>query len=403
MALARESDLDFRRKDVEYRPVSSSLIERWLGAEQVANISQHARNGFRIPVAIANVPGHVYACPDGDFAGKILCGREANLEQLVLDRFKAEYLAAGRRPFAALAQRLKNGWAAATRVEHGRLHAGFASLSDLISEATTGGKKQVLPFQKVGITAPAAGASQELWRVGNVPAAGATAATADTGTVYDNTQTGGLKQSNPAGGDQLHFVNGMMVSTQAQGSSLLLCDKLFAVNRNYNNAAVQNITGVPTRYQTSTTAPGNIQFTNVTTNLGATPSNIVLTYVDQDGNTAEAGPAQVVRISSTVDTNPLTQPLWVYLLNAGDTGLRALTVFDLSAAMGAGNADRGIYHPIAIIPGIGIANQPSFVDGINTAFNLERIYDGATLVFIEWFKTATTAATYTGSITLCAG
>jgi len=400
--LAKEGDLEFRAKGIRYRPVSSSLIERWLGREQTENISQHAMNGLRIPVPVANVPGHVYACPDGDFAGKILCGQEANLQQLILDRLKVEYLQAGNRPFSALGQRLVNGWRSATRVQHGRLN-GFASLSDLISEATTGGKKQVLPFQKVGIAAPAAGASQELWRVGNVPAAGATAATANGGTVYDNTQTGRLGQVNAAGGDTLHFINGHFVSNAAQGSSLLLCDKLFAVNRDYNNAAAQAITGVPTRYQTATTAPGNIQFTNVTTTFGATPSNIVLTYVDQDGNTAEAGPAQVVRISSAADTNPLTQPLWVYLLNAGDTGLRSLTNFDLTAAMGAGAADRGIYHPIAILPGIGIANTPMFVDGINTAFNFERIFDGATLVFIEWFKSATGAATYTGNLTFCSG
>lgn len=378
--------LDYRPEPPRYRPIPSGLIARWLGEEEASHISQKMVRWQGPPVALANVPGMAYACAGGDFAGKILCGYEASLHQLLLDQAKVEY-------------RKKIGRIAHLRGQMG----GFSSLSDLISEATTGGKKQVLPFQKAGIAAPAANASQDMWRLGALPAAGATASTANAGTVYTNADTGTLKQVNAGAGDTLHFINGFFASNVAQASSLMLCDKLFAVNRNYNSSLDQAITGVPTRYQTATTAPGNFQFTNVTTALGATASNVTLTYVDQDGNAAEVGPSQVVRISSAVDTNPLTQPLWFYFLNDGDTGLRNLTNFKLSAAMGAGAADRGIYHPIAIIPGINLAATVTFIDGINTAFNFERVYDGAALEFIEWFKSATAAANDSGQIVLCSG
>jgi hypothetical protein len=373
------------------RPTHSARLERWLGRDVVEQISQRMRSGggggapwYGPPIALAGVPGRVYACGDGDFCGPLDGGYYWNLTDYVVSRYR----------------RTVRNWTA----RHGRIVGmGFISLSDLISEATTGGKKQVLVFQKTGVAQPAVGASASMWRLGVLPAAGAAASTLNAGTVYDNTQTGRLGQVDAGAGDTLHFVNGFMVSTVAQSSSLLLCDLLFAVNRNYNDLNAQAITGVPTRYQTAALAPGNLQFTNVTTALGATASNLVLTYVDDAGNAAEAGSAQAVRVSSAVDTSPTTAPAWFYTLNAGDRGLRNLSNFDLSAAMGAGNADRMIVHPLALLPGINVANQPMFMDGLNSAFNLERIYDGATLMFIEWFKSATAAATYSGQVCLVSG
>jgi hypothetical protein len=50
-----------------------------------------------------------------------------------------------------------------------------------------------------------------------------------------------------------------------------------------------------------------------------------------------------------------------------------------------------------------IANIVCPVDGINTAFNLARIFDSACLAFLEVIKPATTATTYTGSFTAVAG
>ena len=119
-------------------------------------------------------------------------------------------------------------------------------------------------------------------------------------------------------------------------------------------------------------------------------------------NAAEAAAALAIRVSSAVNTIPHTQPVWFIPLNAADTGLRNITIFNLSAA-NSGFVDRMIAHPIAILPGVGVANQPVILDGINSAFNLERIYDGAALSLLEWFKGATTATTYNGYICVVSG
>jgi hypothetical protein len=69
-------------------------------------------------------------------------------------------------------------------------------------------------------------------------------------------------------------------------------------------------------------------------------------------------------------------------------------------ATGTGNACIG--HPIAWMP-CPIANIVCPVDGINTAFNLTRIFDSACLAFLEVIKPSTTATTYNGMFTTVAG
>jgi hypothetical protein len=381
--MKHDAPLGYRPANPRYKPVSSAHIERWLGTEQVELISERMRGWQGPPVAVANIPGFVYACGDGDFAGKMLCGSEASLHQKLLDDLKRK-TRRNRERLGRISKQL----------------GGFTSLSDLISEATTGGKKQTLPFQKVGITAPAVGSSQFLWRQGVTPAAGSNAAAAGAGTAFTSASTGSMGQTDAASGDTLHFVNGFALSNQAQGSSLMLCDYLYGVNINYNTTS-NTVTGVPTRYTTASTIPGNFQSGNVTTALGATAQNVTTTYTNQ-ASASQTSPALAIRVSAAVDTIPHTAPTWYIPLAAGDTGIKAYTNISFSAA-NSGNVDRGIWHPIAIVPGINVANQPAFVDGLNTSFNLERIYDGACLCWLEWFKSATTAATYTGQIVMVSG
>jgi hypothetical protein len=366
------------------RATHAQQLERWIGRETVELVSERMRAWPGPPIPMAGVPGRVYACGGGDFCGPIKGGYFGNLADYAVGRYQSVLRRALRR-------------------SHGRLDAGFTSLSDLISEATAGGKKQVLPYQKVGVAQPAVSSSASLWRVGTLPSAAAIAGAPAGGTVYTNATAGSLAQTDAAAGDQLHFVTWTGLSNQAQGTALMLVDLLFGVQPNYNSTAAQAITGVPTRYQTATTAPGSFLPANVTTALAATASNVTITYVDDAGNTAEAGAAQALRVSSAADTAPFTAPQWYYTLNAGDRGVRKMTSFQLSAAVSPGAVDRQIAHPLAILPGVGVANQPFILDGINSAFNLERIYDGACLSLMEWFKSATGASTYSGQITVVSG
>lgn len=354
------------------RLVHAHRLERWIGAECVEAMSR-SMVGMRHPVPVGNIPGRVW-CYDGEFYGKLVGGQAAGFADYLWD-------------YIAL---LKNQ------------RGGFTSLSDLINEVTVNAKKQAgFHFVKTGVAAPAIGASQTLWRLAQWPLAGANAAAAPGGTIPTNASTGSFLQKDAAGGDTLHLLNMFVSNSTTQSTVLMLYDYLFGVNINHATSS-NSVTGVPTRYQTAAFAPGNFLSGNVTTALNATAHNITVTYVDQDGNTAEAGSAQAIRVSSAVDTTPFTQPKWMYLLNAADSGLRNVTNISFSAAP-TGNVDWYIGHPLMLAPCPAIAFQGVYIDGLNQTFSLERIYDGACLALAELYKSATAAANLVGYVQMASG
>ncbi len=347
------------------------------------------RNWYGPPVPVAGVPGRVYACAGGDFCGPIRGGYFGNFLEFS-------------------ASRARNFLRVAARPQY-QLNAGFASLEALIDDVKYGGLGQKFNFYKTGVTQPATSASAWLFRRVAVPVsatAPGSSATDPGGTVYTNTSLGGFRQISDAGTNTTFFISGAGVgaATTAAGS-LMLVDYLWDVNLNYNNTN-NPITGVPTRYQTATTAPGNFMSGDTTVALGTTAANIQLTYQDQDGNAAETAPNLAIRISSAVGTIPHTAPVWFIPLNAGDTGLRKATNIAFTNGNN-GYVARMIAHPLAIIPVNQQVNSSgqawSVIDGVNSAFQFERVYDGACLALMEFYKGANQATSYTGTIMLASG
>lgn len=280
---------------------------------------------------------------------------------------------------------------------------GFASLSDLIAEATANGKMQTKYYQKLGAAPGATAGTSPLWNVGNVPAAGGVGGTSGTGSVPTRTQTGALAQSNATGSDTLHLVSWTGLANVA--GSTLLYDRLWHMTYNHASATTTAIdaNNQPTRYQTATTAPGNFVTSEVTTVLSATAHTIGITYVDQDGNTAEANTNVSVRVSSAVNTLLFTAPQWNHILNSPDTGLRYLTEIDQSTITSVtGISSAVIGHPLALLP-LPAANVPFVLDGINSAFNMIEILEDACLAMLDFQKSANTATTSTGWLTLVSG
>lgn len=359
----------------------SQQLERWLGAELVEHYSQTMRGWYGPPIAIANVPGHVYACGDGDFCGPIKGGYYATL----LD------FAAGRVNSAM--RRLR---------QRSQLNAGFTSLSDLISEATSGGKAQELIFSKAPTTATTAGNACSMFNVGTLPSAGGVGGTSGTGRVCTSATTGALKFVNAGGGDTLHITN--ITATASAISSFMLVDRLWDMTYNHATAlsTAVDANNRPTRYQTAGTAPGNFVASEVTT-AGTTAHTMTLTYVDQDNNTAEANTAESVDATAVAGRHKGVAGSWFWTLNAGDTGARYLTTVAQSTITSVtGITNIWIGHPLCFVP-IPIANVPFIFDGINSAFNLTRIYDDACLTFYTPRVVSAATITHTGMIKLVSG
>lgn len=364
-------------------------LERWLGKAALDDISRQMKDWYGPPIALGGVPGKVYATRGGDFRGRIAAGTASTALCLSED-------------FVTRLSGVFRRWSA--RQAH-TLNTGFSSLSDLISEATVGGKRREFAFNKAGAAATTS-ASNSLWRVGNHPAAGGAASAAPGGTAFTSASTGAFSFDNPSGGDTQHFVSANVV-TQAAGNTLMLYDRLFGVAKTMNSNATEAVSGVPTRYQSTTpgaqdSAAGNFLFFEVGTVLPATAHNwTVCTYLDQGGNASTL--PSVAGIPSAAATR-LDLPLstWFAPLESGDTGIKALTQLQLSAAVASGAVDAVIGHPLAWMP-IPIANMACVIDGINTAFNLVRIFDDACLAFLEICKPSTTVSNYTGTFTTVRG
>jgi hypothetical protein len=279
---------------------------------------------------------------------------------------------------------------------------GFSSLSDLISEATTGGKGQTLMFSKAATTATTIANAFSCFNVGTLPVASGVGGTSGTGRKCVRTTTGALGQANAAGGDTLHLTTWTAQATAV--SSLMLVDRLWDMT--YNHATATNTaidaSNRPDRYQTNELAPGNFISGEVTT-AGTTAHNITITYVDDAGNTAEAAAAYAFPATAVAGRSPTVAGQWFVPLNTGDRGARYLTNIAQSTITSVtGITSWWVSHPIAMMP-FPIANVPFVLDGINSAFSLERIYDDACLFFYTPQIATTGNITYSGLIRAVSG
>lgn len=355
----------------------STRVERWLGAELAEGFARNTRGWYGDPLRIAGCYG-LGVTGGGDYVGAFQSGAFASMADYMTDKAK--------------------------RILRRTLHrsqstcgAGFSSLSDLISEVTVNGKQQTLRFNKTGVAAPAVSATQPMWANATLPPAGSNAAAAPGGTTPDRTSTGAMTFTNPTGGDTTHITTITLTGGAAGG--MLLYDYYFGVN-NSLNATNTAVTGVSSRYQ-DTTAANTFCSMRVTTVLSATATNFTLTYVDDNGNAAEAAAAVTGRVSAAVQTMPFTAPAWFIPLNSGDHGVRAIKNVQSSGA-NTGVADWFLGKPIVIVP-CTAANVPFIFDGINSAFGLQKIVDSACLAWLEYFKTSTGLQTYDGTVLLAQG
>jgi hypothetical protein len=293
--------------------------------------------------------------------------------------------------------RFRRLWVAAGRPQYGFAPAGFASISDALSRASQG-YSQRRQFNKVGPTG-VVGATSSLWRVGPQPVAGGAGAAAPGGTAHVDSDTGGMLFSNPASGT-LHLV-GADVSASIINNSLLMYDRLFSVAKTMASTVAQAVTGVPTRYQSTTATNAdyigdNFGFVEIGgTALAATAHNwTVCTYTDQ-ANAASTLPSLTGNSAGIVDRldHPLQQ--WFAPLESGDVGIKAWTQTQCSASVATGVINFVIGHPLGFMS-FPVINSLLPFDWLTNRDQAPRVFDDACIAFLEPLKPATTATTYTG-------
>jgi hypothetical protein len=370
------------------KPVHSQRLERWLGADRVAALSANFKDWYGPPVHILDLPGSVRVCPGGDFIGP----------------FEHGYFASAFDNLADMVRRFPRRFMK-IRPNYGTLNAGFTSVSDALSEAS-GGKGQILPFVKNGATGVVA-VTNSLFGLGAHPAAGANSGAAPGGTICTSATTGALAFTNASGGDTAHLVSAD-VGASVINNSLMLYDRLFGVNKTMASTATEAVTGVPTRYQSTTAGAadyigGNFGFVEVGgTALAATAHNwTTCTYLDQ-ANAASTLPSLTGNSGAIVRRldHPVGQ--WFAPLATGDTGIKAWTQMQCSASVATGVINFVIGHPIAVMA-FPVANLIFPFNWLTARRQAPRIFDDACLAFLELTKPATTATNYTGNIEIVSG
>lgn len=358
--------------------IHSARLERWLGAEKIAHLQACMANGgdrwYGRPINLRDVPGSVCITRDGDFVGT----------------FNRGY-------FASAMDHLHDFWRGLGKVQHGQFAVGFASISDALARASQGYsvRRQI---NKVGPTG-VVGATSSLWRVGPQPVAGNAGAAAPGGTAHVDSDQGGVLYNNPASGT-MHLV-GADFATSVINNSLLMYDRIFSVAKTMNSNTTEAVTGVPTRYQSTTASDAdyigdNFGFIEVGgTALAATGHNwTVCTYTDQGGN-ASTLPSVTGNSGAIVDR--LDQPLqqWFVPLESGDVGIKAWTQMQCSAAVATGAINFCIGHPLGFMA-FPVINSLLPFDWLTNRDQAPRIFNDACIAFLEPLKPATTATTYTG-------
>lgn len=363
------------------RAADASKVERWLGAEKIAHLQACMKGWYGRPICLLDVPGSLWITADGDFVGYVNGGYFAS----ALDVFESK---------------LRDLWRAAGQPQYGVCNAGFASISDALSRASQG-YSQRRPFTKVGPTG-VVGVTSSLWRSGPQPASGSAPAAAPGGTAFSSSTTGALAFANPASGTN-HLV-GADASASVINNSLLVYDLIFGANKTMASAVAESVTGVPTRYQSSTAtnedyAGDNFLFIQVGgTALAATAHNWdAVQYRDQDGNDAQALPSLTGNASAIVDRldHPVQQ--WFAPLASGDVGIMDLHQMKCSASVATGVVWFMIGHPLGFMS-FPVINSMLPFDWLTNRDQAPRVFDSACIALLEPLKPATTATTYTGRL-----
>lgn len=370
------------RKRVPTTPIPMDRIERWLGADKVRHLQDCMRGWYGSPINICDVPGSVWITKDGEFVGK----------------FSRGYFASA---YDAFADYLKANWRELGKPQYGMAYAGFASISDALSRASQG-YSQRIQFNKSGPTGVVA-VTSSLWRVGPQPVAGSAGAAAPGGTAHTSSNTGAMTYANPSAGT-MHLV-GADVSTSVINNSLLLYDRLFSVAKTMNSTSTESVTGVPTRYQSTTATNAdyigdNFGFVEVGgTALAATGHNwTTCTYTDQ-ANASSTLPSLTGNSGAIVDRLDHPTNQWFAPLESGDVGIKAWTQMQCSAAVATGAINFVIGHPLGFMS-FPVINSVLPFDWLTNRDQAPRIFDSACLAFLEPLKPATTATTYVGRVVM---
>lgn len=285
---------------------------------------------------------------------------------------------------------------------------GFTSQDDLINQITTNGKFYRTDWQKSSFatTAQAAGLWYSLFRGGGNPPADTIMGTGTNlafQALTDTTAnaTGMAHGGNVGGGNPFKVLLNAAAQTAAATVApcvMMLVDLLgfypITTVTTTGDQALNNTVTLP-RY---TTGAGVQAFLTPSTVMGAGTPNIRLTYTDESGNAGSLTPATLPAANATA---PVTQIVYsgtgagkygpFFPLAIGDSGIRSVQQFNLSATMTSGVLNLVLCKPLITLP-ITTLGVTAERDLVNQFSSMPKIFDGACLSWLMLAGAATPVA-----------
>lgn len=368
-----------------YKSINPHRLERWMGKDTFNEMVYQMRNWYGPPIAMAGIPGEVYITKD-DIIGRSLVGEFASAADKVRDMYKR------------------------LRLSRDQLSSGFATVAAVKSAFNT--DRRSLPFTLASLTVTA-GQGVSWWASGTVPAAGTAGSAAPAGRVPTGGTDGGFYLGAAPTGKNFYFANALQYSNYSTFSGvapLLLYDRLFDVAKTMNSTTTEAVTGVPTRYTNTSTstdasyAAGNFLFVETFASIANTAHNwTVCQYTNQAGTANQTIPSFAGTAAQNIGRFDQPANNWFVPLAAGDTGIKALSQMQCSAAVASGSINFVIGRPIAWIPS-SVMYLATETGGSVSAFNMCRIFDNACLALIVPMAASSgTNPNYNGLIDIIAG
>lgn len=260
----------------------------------------------------------------------------------------------------------------------------FSGYNDLISKMTSGQTREESWFKQWGASAAVAGRFYDLFQFAGSPVAGAYSGTALNAQIPTQATTGALWHGGDVAALTKHLVTAMANSAAATfvpGLLTLVDLCMYYPGINANLATSQTLVNgaALTRY---TSGDGLVAWPTVTTALGATASNLSMSYTDHAGNAGNSLGMVVPATASQIVAGLVNATVGPFLpLAAGDRGLRSVQSVQMSAAMGAGAFALCVGKRLLDIP-IGVAGYAAERDLVNQLPSLEQVVDGACPVWL---------------------
>lgn len=257
------------------------------------------------------------------------------------------------------------------------------------------GARPPITFMKAVTPTLVAGRPQSLFYLAGMPGA-AVAPTPGLAGAALTSYAGQLPFSNPVSGQHSYLARLQGQATIA--GTLILADRLWhnsGLDLTLTTAQTINSLAWPARDANGTSNGEQVLIgLEVTTATGSGTPTLTMTYTNQAGTTG--------RTATNVVATAATSPIGAFYpmgLQAGDTGVRSVQSFTLSATWTSGAASLVAYRELARLE-LTASNIPAAIDAVTSGF--PRLFDN-TVPFLIFVPAGTTGSNIAGQLVITQG